>query len=210
MKVMLSRLFALLIALLCGFRPAANAQTPALAAGLEFFLTDESLWSLPAAEMPERLAPAGYTVNASTSVITLGEPREMLKRKAFIFTDDLAVWKATLTQGAALRTVILDLLPPATLARTPDKAGFRTLTKRLEERLTATLKSAPAVHPYHGDSLPDRHQVTCQRWVGKSVQAVLVTSTAETRGVFTPQRIELKIMAAAVPGKSTVMKPRGA
>ena len=185
---------------------SATAQAPAMGGGLHYFISDESLWSLPAAELPAKLQPAGYTVNASTGVVTLGEPRDMLKRKAVIFTDDIAVWKATLTQGAALRTVTFDLLPPATLAKVPDKSGFRTLTKRIEERLTAAMKSAPALHPYDADPPAAGVKVTCQRWIGKTVQAVFVTSCVEARGVFTPQRIELKIMAAAAPGKPSITK----
>lgn len=183
----------------------AEAQAP-LGGSLNFLLTDTALWKLPAAELPARLEPSGYTNNASTGLITLGEPKDMMQRKASLFTDDLSVWKATLTQGTTLRSVTLDFMPPPALAKTPDKQQFRNIARRIEERLTEVMKAKPSIHP-PDYLLPDAAvKLTSQRWVNASLQAVLITSALETRTTFTPQRLELRIMPAIAPGKTSITK----
>ena len=183
----------------------ACAQVVPFIGGLDYFLNDRSLWELPAGELAEKLKPSGYVANATTGVISLGEPKDMLKQKACLFDPELPVWKVILTQGTTLRTVTLDFLPPAALARTPDKPGFRTLARRLEERLTAVMKSQPAIHLNDGDPPPAGVKVTSQRWIGEHLQVVLITTAVDSR-VFVPQRLDLKIMLAVKPGKPAIAK----
>lgn len=183
-----------------------RAQVSPLAGGLDFFLTDESLWALPAAELAEKLQPSGYTTDAKTSAVTLGEPRDMMKRQAHLFTAELAVWKATLTPGATLRSATFDLLPPAALAKTPSKTDFRSMTRRLEEHLSVTMKVPAAPHPSEYNAADGSVKSTCQRWVGKNLQAILITAATETRAAFTPRRIELKVLPAIPPGQPAIAK----
>src|SRR5687768_15069256 len=70
---------------------------------LDFFLTDAALWKLPAAEVAQRLQPLGYVVNPTTGFTTLGEPRDMMKRKAHLFLEALPVWNVRLLHNENLR-----------------------------------------------------------------------------------------------------------
>jgi hypothetical protein len=65
-------------------------------------------------------------------------------------------------------------------------------------------KSSP--HPYDAADPGKAGRATCQRWIGKELQAVLTTLTLE-RGAFTPQRLELRITAAVPPGKPPGTRP---
>ncbi len=202
----LIRSFCAVLLLVGGFSIRAQAQQVSpFAGGLGFFLSEDSLWSMPAAELPERLKSVGYTVDAASGAITLGEPRDMMKRQAHLFTADLPVWKATLTKGTTLRSVLLDFLPPASVAKTPAKADFRSITRRLEEHLTATLKSPPELHPYPGTIYPGV-KATSQRWIGKTIQVILVTSALETKTSFVPQSLQLSLLPAIPPGKPSITK----
>ena len=201
-----SRLFTALLLLLVCPAPHAGAQISPVPGGLDFFVTDAALWRLPAAELPERLKAFGYTVDAAAGTSTLGEPRDMMKRSAHLFLPDLAVWKATLSQRATLAAVSFDLLPPATLTKALTKPSMRTLTKQLEEQLSAVMKSSPTQHPNDYGTAPPPYKVTSQRWVGKNVQAVLMTAVTETRTAFTVQSITLRLLPVIPPGKSPVAK----
>lgn len=206
MRFTLIRSYCAILLLVGGFSILARAQQASpFAGGLEFILTEDSLWSLPSAELPEKLKPVGYTVDAATGAITLGEPRDMMKRQAHLFTAELPVWKATLTWGTTLRSVLLDFLPPSSVAKTPSKADFRSIARRLEEHLTTTLKTPPELHPYPGIISPGV-KVTSQRWIGKTVQVVLVTSAVETSASFVPQLLQLSVLQAIPPGKPSISK----
>ena len=206
MRFTLIRSFCAVLFLVGGISMLTRAQQDSpFAGGLGFFLSEDSLWSLPAAELPERLKPVGYTVDAVSGSITLGEPRDMMKRQAHLFTAELPVWKATLTKGTALRSVLLDFLPPASVAKTPAKADFRSITRRLEEHLTVTLKTPPELHPYPGTISPGL-KATSQRWIGKTIQVILVSSALETKTSFVPQLLQLSVLPAIAPGKPSITK----
>src|SRR6188508_2766718 len=102
------------------------AQAINASSRLDFFLTDAALWKLPDGEVQQRLQPFGYTVDARTGVVSLGEPKDMMLRKAYLFIESLPVWRVQLTRGETLRCAVLEFLPPPTIAKVPDKSGVRT------------------------------------------------------------------------------------
>jgi|GEM_PF-5270674 len=182
----------------------AFAQAINASGRLDFFLTDAALWKLSGEELVQRLLPFGYTVDAKTGGASLGEPQDMIKRKAHLFIDTLPVWNVYLTHGENLRTAGLYMLPPPNLAKLPDKAAFRNIVRSLETEIDRVLGTKSSPHLYDAGDPGKTGRATCQRWVGKEVQVVLTTLTLES-GRFTPQRLELRIAAVVPPGP----KPRG-
>jgi hypothetical protein len=184
-----------------------SAQAINAASRLDFFLTDGALWRLTGDELVTRLEPAGYVVNPQTGVISLGEPADLMKRRAHLFVDSLAVWNVHLNRGDSLRWAQLSLLPPVNLGTLPDKAAFRNAVRTLETEIDRVLQTKSAPHPYDAPDPGKFGRATCQRWIGRDVQAVLTTLAAESRGAFTPQRLELRLAALAPPSEPPAKKP---
>ncbi len=181
---------------------AARAQSLKLPGSLNLFLEDPEIWKLAPDELAARLQPLGYCANPASGHKWLGEPREMLKRGAHLFTPDNPVWAANLPVAASLRCVNLDFLAPATIAKTPDKSAWRAMFKRLETGLTAVLRAAPAPHPpevFYAEA--DRKSVAL-RWISPAVCAVLTASHRESGRNFTPTLLQLRLTRTVALGKA--------
>jgi hypothetical protein len=131
----------------------------------------------------------------------------MLKRQAHVLTPDNPVWATQLAVGRTLRSAQFDFLPPATIAKTPDRSDWRALIKRLEEGLTAALRTKPSAHPPE-ILYPDADgKSLALRWITPSVSAVLTAYHRESGRAFTPVLLQLRVTPAVAPGKSPLLKP---
>ena len=188
-----------LAAFLCLLPASGRAQQ-----SLSFFLTDAALWKLPQAELVARLQPFGYTPVPADGTASLGEPRDLMQRKAEI-APGVQAWKVSLRPGATLGMATVDLLPPANLATPPDKSGFRAAAKRTADFLTKTF-GKPGT-PWLIDYANPGSRTECTRWIGDSLQVILSTSAVEAGRAFTPERMDLKILPAVAPGSPPNAKP---
>ena len=203
---MIRRAFLLIAAVLVSRFPA-GAQGVQLPGSLDWLLTDAALFSTPVAEMPAKYQAAGYVKDPMTSAYaSLGTPKQMMEKKAHLFLPEMAVWKVTFNTSDKVRSVVVSFMPPPEIAKLPDRAGFRGLARRLEEGLTARFKSPGADGQM--DSTPQGAAVksSSRRWAGPQIQAVLTTVAADKGSVFTPQRLELKLLPSVPPGKPVITK----
>lgn len=186
---------------------AAPAQAVNLPGSLTFFLDDAELWIMPVADLPAKLKPYGYATDPKSGYQWLGEPLDMMKRKAHFLSPDNPVWAAQMALGATLRSAQFTFLPPATVARLPDKSAWRALIKRLEDGLTAALRVKPSPHPPeiafpHADGKP-----ASSRWIGSGVSVVLTAYHREAGRTFIPVLLDVRITPVVAPGKPPVSKP---
>lgn len=182
--------FLTLLAAVTGFAAgSAHAQTD-----LGFFATDVTLWNLPPDEMSARLGPLGYTPVPANGSATLGEPRDLMKRRAEL-APGLPVWQVTLFPGTKLRRAILSLLPPPQLAATPTKSAFRATAKSAADWLTKTFSSQGK--PWQIDYANPGRKVECTRWISPSLQAILSVSYSDSARAFAPERLEVTILPSA-------------
>lgn len=198
---------AFVFAVLLFSTAAVPAQAVKFPGSLSFFLDDAELWKMPVADLPAKLEPYGYARDPKSGYQWFGEPRDMLKRKAHFLSPDNPVWAAQLAIGTTLRSAQLTFLPPPAVAQLPDKSAWRALIKRLEDGLTASLKTKPAPHPPeisfpHADGKP-----ASSRWIGSGVSVVLTAYHRESGRTFIPVLLNIRITPAIAAGKPPISKP---
>jgi hypothetical protein len=186
---------------------AAPAQALKFPGSLNFFLDDPAIWKLSAEDLAARLGPSGYAPDPKSGHHWLGEPREMLKRQAHLISPDNPVWGAQLAVGLKLNSAQFNFLPPASIAKTPDRNDWRALIKRLEEGLTAVLGTKPSAHPPEILYPEADSRSLALRWITPSVSAVLTAYHRESGRTFTPVLLQVRLTPAAAPGKPSISKP---
>jgi hypothetical protein len=186
---------------------AAPAQALKFPGSLNFFLDDPAIWKLSAEDLAARLGPSGYAPDPKSGHHWLGEPREMLKRQAHLISPDNPVWGAQLAVGLKLNSAQFNFLPPASIAKTPDRNDWRALIKRLEEGLTAVLGTKPSAHPPEILYPEADSKSLALRWITPSVSAVLTAYHRESARTFTPVLLQVRLTPAATPGKPSISKP---
>ena len=185
--------FLSLLAAITGFTAEpVRAQTD-----LGFFATDVTLWNLPPDELAARLTPLGYTPVPANGSATLGDPRDLMKRRAEL-APNLPVWQVTLFPGTKLRRAILSLVPPPQLAATPTKSAFRTTAKAAADWLTKSFSSPGK--SWEIDYTNPGRKAECTRWISPSLQAILSVSYADSARAFAPERIDITILPSVPSG----------
>lgn len=182
--------FLALLASVSGFTAEpVQAQTD-----LGFFATEATLWNLTPDELAARLTPLGYTPVPANGSATLGDPRDLMKRRAEL-APNLPVWQVTLFPGTKLRRAILSLVPPPQLAATPTKSAFRTTAKAAADWLTKSFSSQG--QPWEIDYANPGRKTECTRWISPSLQAILSVSYADSARAFAPERLDITILPSA-------------
>ena len=182
--------FLALFAAVTGFTAGpVQAQTD-----LGFLATDVTLWNLPPDELAARLTPLGYTPVPANGSATLGEPRDLMKRRAEL-ASGLPVWQVTLFPGARLRRAIVSLVPPPQLAATPSRSAFRATAKSAADWLTKSFSSPGKA--WEIDYANPGRKAECTRWISPSLQAILSVSYADSARTFAPERLDITILPSA-------------
>ena len=185
--------FLSLLAAITGFTAEpVQAQTD-----LGFFATDVTLWNLPPDELAARLTPLGYTPVPANGSATLGDPRDLMKRRAEL-APNLPVWQVTLFPGTKLRRAILSLVPPPQLAATPTKSAFRTTAKAAADWLAKSFSSPGK--SWEIDYTNPGRKAECTRWISPSLQAILSVSYADSARAFAPERLDITILPSVPSG----------
>lgn len=182
-------LFAAVIGFTAGPVPA---QTD-----LGFLATDITLWNLSPDELSARLMPLGYTPVPANGSATLGDPRDLMKRRAEL-APNLPVWQVTLFPGTKLRRAILSLVPPPQLAATPTKSAFRTTAKAAADWLAKSFSSPGK--SWEIDYTNPGRKAECTRWISPSLQAILSVSYADSARAFAPERLDITILPSVPSG----------
>lgn len=174
---------------------------------LDYFLRDSVLWKLPTAEMEKRLKPEGYQRNPTTSIGSLGEPRDLMKRGCMMF-GGVKIWNVQLYMGEHLNRAIFQLAPPPSLGQPLTKAELRTILQSVHDGLTAQLKIKPT--PYllfrPQEEKAKAIKPSAERWVGPELQAILVSTVKEAGPKIEVQELSLTLGAAAT-GEPMPLKP---
>jgi hypothetical protein len=197
------------LALLCVSLSAVSSaagQATIRKGALDYFLSEETLWTLDAAKVEQRLKPEGFVRSAVSGATTLGEPRDLMLREAHVF-HDVPVWSVKLDITTSLNQVILDFFPPLNLALVLSKGDFKNLSNKVQEALNTRLKVKSKPHSTDWQPAEKNFKVTCERWVGKDYQCVFSTLVYEAGTVFRVERCDLKIARTVAPGDVLLTKP---
>ena len=188
------------------FTGSSRTEEPTRKGSLDYFMTEETLWTLDPAALEKRLLPEGWVRDPKSQGISFGDAREMMMRESHILKD-ARVWGVKLELIGTLNLVYLDFLPPPNLAPFFTKSDFRALSKKIEDGVGAWLKVKPL--PYTPDWLPQEktYKPTCLRWLSKDFQCILNTLTQEVGSTFKVIRFELKIGRAENTQEELPAKP---